>query len=100
HHQFALAIEAMTESREALPADDTRRLEFGYRIAEDQMAMEHEDKAVEEYRTLVQSPLKHNFYRLSALAKLGEYYEGKEMWNEALQAYDDLARNSSRDDWS
>lgn len=100
HHQFPLAVEALGENREALPADDTRRLEFGYRIADDEMAMDEDDKAVAEYRALVASPLKHNFFRLSALAKLGEYYEGKEMWNEALQAYDDLAHNSTREDWS
>lgn len=100
HHQFPLAIDTLAQMRDALAPGEARRLEYTYRIAEDAMSMEDEGKALDEYRALVANPLKHDFYRLSALIKLGDYYEKKEMWAEALGAYEDLARNSTRQDWA
>ncbi len=99
HRRFAESTQLLSSGREALPADDPRRLEWTHQLAEDYAAMGEEAKAMEEYRRAAAAPAKGNSYRLSALAKLGEYYEKSQRWSEALEAYQDLAKNAADPQW-
>jgi tetratricopeptide (TPR) repeat protein len=62
-------------------------------------SMDDMDKAMTEYQSAAKSPVKNNPYRLAALAKMGEYYEKKEAWSSAIEAFGDLARNSGDREW-
>lgn len=99
HRQFPLAAALLQENRDALPQDDALRAELTYRLAEDYSAMGDMEKAEAEYRALVKSPLKSNNFRLSALGKLGEYYEKKESWPLAVDAYHELAQSAVQKEW-
>ena len=100
HHKFKLAIDLLVRWRDALPKDDTMRLELAHRIAEDYAAMGDEEKSAEVFAMMRKSIFKDSPYRLSGLAKLGEYYEKKFRWVEALEIYEDLANSASQPGWS
>jgi len=99
HRQFPLAVVLLTGLRDPLPADDARRLELTLRLAEIHSAAEDEAKSVVELQAAAASALKTDPNRLAALAKLGEYYERKELWAAAQMTYDDIARHSSDKTW-
>jgi len=99
HRQFPLAAALLTENRDALPSDDTLRAELTYRLAEDYAAMGDPERAEAEYRALIGNPLRTNSFRLSALGKLGEYYEKKEHWPQAVEIYQELAQSAVQKEW-
>jgi len=100
HHQYAAAVAAIVEELAALPEDDTRRLELTYRLGENHSALGQDREALAAYQALAGHPMRQNAFRLSALAKLAEYYEGRSLWEAALGVYEDLSRNATRADWA
>lgn len=98
--QFGKAIDEILKQRDALPRDDTKRLDLSYRLAEDYAASGDESKAVAEYQSLARAAAARDPRRLAALAKLGEHYEQRELWNEALGVYQDLAKNAAQPEWA
>ncbi|MBI4061573.1 MAG: tetratricopeptide repeat protein [Elusimicrobia bacterium] len=99
HRQFPLAVELLTGLRDRLAPDDARRLELTLRLADIHAASEDEAKSVAELQTAAAGVPKTDPNRLAALAKLGEYYERKELWAEAQTTYADIARHASDGKW-
>lgn len=95
NRQFALSSEVLVSEREKLPEGDLKRLELTHRLAEGYAGQGQEAKALEEWGKAAASQAKSNPFRLAAMVKLAEHYEGEERWVQAAQAYLDISQNAA-----
>jgi len=93
--QYAQAVLILKDLESKLPPNDERRLESLAIIAESYSAVNDADESLKTLKLLLENTPPQSPWKLEALRQMGEIYEKKESWSEAVSVYQEGGKFTS-----